>query len=243
MDTWVGMESFCGALEILTQCLWEYSAQFSNSFVFKFLWPHWLQHNRFSCQSPTPRVCSNSYPSIWGCHPTISSSVIPLSTCLQSFPKSGSFPRSQFFTSGGQSIGASESVLPMNIQDWFPLGFTGWISLQSKRLSRVFSNTIIQNINSLVLNFLYGPTLTSIHDYWQNHSLTRQTFVAKVMFLLFNMLSRFVIAFLPRRKHLLMSWLQSPSAVILEPKKIKSATVSIFSPSICQELMGPDVMI
>ena len=146
MDTCVGMESFCGALEILTQCLWEYSAQFSHSFVFKFLWPHWLQHNRFYCQSPTPRVCSNSYPSILGCHPSISSSVIPFSSCLQSCPASGFFPISQFFASGGQRIGvsASTSVLPMNIQDRFSLGWNGWISLQSKGLSRVFSNTTVQ---------------------------------------------------------------------------------------------------
>ena len=90
----------------------------------------------------------------------------------QCFPASGSFQISQFFTAGGQSIGvsASTSVLPMNIQDWFPLGWTGWISLLSKGLSRVFSNTTVQSINSLVLSFLYSPTLTSIHDYWKNHS-------------------------------------------------------------------------
>ena len=108
----------------------------------------------------------------WWCHPSISSSVIPFSSCLQSFPASGSFPVSQFFTSGGQSIriSASASVLPMNIQDWFPLGWTGWISLQAKVFSRVFSNTTIKSINSSVLNFLYSPTLTSIRDYWKNHS-------------------------------------------------------------------------
>ena len=95
------------------------------------------------CQSPTPRAYSNSCPSSQWCHPTISSSVIPFSSCLQSFPASWAFPTSQFFASGGQSIGASASasVLPMNIQDWFPLGWTGWISLQSKRLSRVFSSS------------------------------------------------------------------------------------------------------
>ena len=98
-------------------------------------------------------------------------------------------------------------------------------------------------INSLALSFLYSPTLTSIHDYWKTIALTRQTFVGKVMSLLFNMLSRLVIAFLPRSKCLLISWLQSPSAVILEPKKIKSASVSSISPSICHEVMGPDAMI
>ena len=108
--------------------------------------PHGLPHARLPCLSATPRACSNSYPSSRWCHPTISSSVIPFSSCLQSFPASGSFQMSQFFASGGQSIGvsASASVLPMNIQDWSPLGWTGWISLQSKGLSRVFSNTTVQ---------------------------------------------------------------------------------------------------
>ena len=104
--------------------------------------------------------------------PTISSSIIPFSSRLQSFSASGSFPRNQFFTSGGQSIGgsASTSVLPMNIQDWFPLGWTGWISLQSKGLSRVFSNTTVQKHQFFILSFLHSPTLTPIHDYWKNHS-------------------------------------------------------------------------
>jgi len=101
-----------------------------------------------------------------------SQSSVILFSCLLSFPASGSFLVSQFFTSGGQSIGVSAlaSVLPMNIQDWFPLGWTGWISLQSKGLSRVISNTTVKSIISLVLSFLYSPTLTSIHDYWKNHS-------------------------------------------------------------------------
>ena len=117
------------------------------------LQPHELQHIRLPCPSPTPGACSNLCPSGQWCHPTISSSVIPFSSCLQSFPASGSFQVSQFFTSGGQSIGvsASASVLPMNIQDWSPLGWTGWISLQSKRLS--------------ALSLLYGPILTSVHGY------------------------------------------------------------------------------
>ena len=108
------------------------------------LQPHGLQHARPPCPSPIPGVYSNSCPLTQWCHPTISSSVIPFSPCLQSFPASGSFPMSQFFASGGQSISASASVLPMNIQDWFPLGWTGWISLQSKGLARVFSNTTVQ---------------------------------------------------------------------------------------------------
>ena len=121
------------------------SVQFSCSVISGSLWPHELQHARLPCPSPTPGACSNSCPLSRWCHSTISSSVIPFSFCLQSFPVSGSFPMSQFFTSGGQSIGvsASASVLPMNIQDWFPLGWTGWISLQSKGLSRVFFNTTV----------------------------------------------------------------------------------------------------
>ena len=108
------------------------------------LWTHGLQHARLPCPSPAPRACSDSYPSSWWCLPTTSSSVIPFSSCLQSFPASGSFPMSQLLISGGWNIGISASVLPMNIQDWFPLGLTGWISLQSKGLSRVFSNTTVQ---------------------------------------------------------------------------------------------------
>ena len=109
------------------------------------LWPHGLQHARLLCPSPTPRACSNSCPSSWWCHLTISSSVVPFSSCLQSFPASGSFQMSQLFASSGQSIGvsASRSVLPMNIQDWSSLGCTGWISLQSEGLLRVFSNTAV----------------------------------------------------------------------------------------------------
>ena len=111
------------------------------------LWdPHGLQHSRPPCPSPTPRVSSNSCPLSRWCHPTISSSVIPFSSCLQSFPASGSFPVSQLFASGGQNFGVSSSasVLPMTIQDWFPLGWTDWISFQSKELSRTFSNTTVQ---------------------------------------------------------------------------------------------------
>ena len=122
------------------------SVQFSCSVVSDSLPPHGLQHTRSPCPSPTPRVYPNSCPLSWWCHPTISSSVDPFSFCLQSFLASGSFPMSQFFTSGGQSIGASAStsVFPVNTQDWTPLGWTGWISLQSKGLSRVFSNTTVQ---------------------------------------------------------------------------------------------------
>ena len=122
------------------------SSQFSRLVVSSSLQPPGLQHARPPCPSPTPGVYSNSCPLSRWCSPTISSSVVPFSSCLRSFPASGSFQRSQFFASGGQSIGvsASASVLPMNIHDWFPLGWTGWISLQSKKLSRVFSNTTVQ---------------------------------------------------------------------------------------------------
>ena len=120
--------------------------QFSCSVESNSLWPHEPQHARPPYPSPTARVYPNLCPLSQWCHPTISSSVIPFSSCPQSFPASGSFPMSQLFASGGQSIGvsASASVLPMNIQDWFPLGWTGWISLQSQGLSRVFSNTTVQ---------------------------------------------------------------------------------------------------
>ena len=127
------------------QTTW-YSVQFSHSFVSDSLQPCELQHARPPCPSATPGVHPNPYLSSWQCHPTISSSVVPFSSCPQSFPTSGSFQRSQLFASGGQSIGVSAltPVLPMNTQDWSPLGWTGWISLQSKRLSRVFSNTTVQ---------------------------------------------------------------------------------------------------
>ena len=122
------------------------SVQFSRSVMSNTLQPHESKHTRPPCPSPTPRVYSNSCPSSQWCHPTISSSLIPFSSCPQSFPASGSFPVSQLFASGGQSIGdsASASVLPVNTQDWSPSGWTGWVSLQSKGLSRVFSNTTVQ---------------------------------------------------------------------------------------------------
>ena len=172
-------------------------------------WPHELQQSRPPCPSPSPRVHPNPCPLSRWCHSTISSSVIPFS-CSQSFPASGSFPRSRFFSSGGQSIGASAStsVLPVNIQDWYPLRLAYLISLQSKGLLRVLSNTTVQKHQSSALNFHYSPTLTSIHDYWKKHTFI-WNFVNKVMSLLFNMLSRLVIAFLPRNKHPLILWLQS----------------------------------
>ena len=143
----------------------------SHSVMSNSLQPHGLQHARLPCPSPTPRACSHSCPLSWWCYPTISSSVIPFSSSLQSFTTSGSFQMSHFFASGGQSIGisASASVLPMNIQDWFPLGWTSLISLQSKRMLRVFSNTTLQK------HQLFGAQLSiwsnsHIHT-WRNQWL------------------------------------------------------------------------
>ena len=159
----------------------KHSIQFSCSVMSNSLQPHGLQHARPHCPSPTPRAYSNSCPFSWSCHPTISSSVVPFSSCLQSFPASGSLPMSQCHTSGGESIGVSAliSVLPMNIQDWFSLGWTCWISLLSKGLSRVFSNMAVQKhqffgaqswtwlkwLSSSSSSFLYSPTLAFIHNY------------------------------------------------------------------------------
>ena len=162
------------------------SVQFPCSVMSNSLWPHGLQHTRLPCPSPTPGLYSNSCPSSWWCHPTISSSGVPFSY-LQSFPASGSFPVSQFFPSGSQSI--KTSVLPMSIQDWFPLGWTGWISLQSKGLTN-----LLQHHNSKATSLwcsaffmvqLSHPNI--ILD--KTIALPRWTFVGKVMSLLFNMLS------------------------------------------------------
>ena len=157
------MNSLDGWIDYFTQYN---SVQFSRSVVSNSLRPHGLQHARLPCPSPTPRAYSNSCPLSQSCHPTISSSVIPFSTCLQSFPASGSFPMSLFFASGGQSMGVSASalVLPMNTQDWSPLGWTGWISLQSKGSQESSPIPQFKSINSSALSFLYSPTFTSIHN-------------------------------------------------------------------------------
>ena len=151
-----------------------YSVQFSSSVMSDSLQPHEPQHTRPPCPSPTPGVHPNPCPLSRWCHPTISSSVVPFSSCPQSFLASGSFQMSQLFASGSQSIGvsASASALPINIQDWFPLGWTGWISLQSPKNSQESSPTPeFKSIISSALSFLYVLTLTSIHDYWKKHSL------------------------------------------------------------------------
>ena len=146
----------------------------------------------------SPKLAQTHVPLNQLHHPTISSSVVHFSFCLQSFPASGSFLMSQLFPSGGQSIGASASVLPMNIQGWVPSGLTGLISLQSKGLSRVSPTPQFKSINAVALSLLYGPTLTSIHDYWKAIAFTIRIFVSKGVSLFFNILSRFVTAFLPR---------------------------------------------
>ena len=174
---------------------------FSHSVVPDSLQPHGLQHTRFHCPSPSPRAYSNSSPVTRWCHLTISSSVVTFSFCPQSFPASGSFPVMQLFTSGGQRIGASASasVLPVNIQDWSP---------RSPRDSQESSPTPqFKSINSSVLSLLYTPTLTFVHDYWKNHSFDYIDLCWHSNVSLFNMLSRLVITFLPKSKHLLISWL------------------------------------
>ena len=183
-------------------------SQFSCSVVSDSLQPHQLQHDRPPCPSPTPRVYQNSCPLSQWCHSTISSSVVPCSSCLQSFPAWGAFQMSQLFISSGPNTGASAStsVLPMNTQDWFPLVWTGWISLKFKGLSRVFSSTTVWKHQffdaqlSLWSNshiYLYMTTRKTI-------ALTIWTFVSKMIPLLFNMLFRLVITFLPRSKRLLI---------------------------------------
>ena len=172
---------------------------FSHPVMSNSFWPHGLQHARPSCPSKSPGVCPSSCLLHQWCHPAISSSDALFSFCPQSFPASGTLPMSQLFTSDDQNAGVSTSAsfLPMNIQDWFPLGLTGLISLLSKGLSGVFSSTTVQGINSLALCLLYGPALTSIHDHWENYSFDYTQFCCKVMSLLCNMLKRFVIDFLP----------------------------------------------
>ena len=182
------------------------SVQFSRSVVSDSLRPHGLQHARPPCPSPTPRVYSNSCPLSRWCHPTIWSFVVPFSSHLQSFPASGSFQMSQFFSSGGQSIGvsASASVRPMNIQDWFPSGLTALISLLSKGLLQHHSSKVsILQRSAFLMVQLSNPSITT----GCIMALTIRTLVAKSC-LLFYTLSRFVMAFCPRSKCLLISWLQ-----------------------------------
>ena len=200
-------------------------------------------------QAPLPSTISQSWFKFMSIESVILSNHLILCHSLlfdlQSFPASESFPMNQLFESGGLSIraSASASVLPANIQGWFPLGLTDLLSLLPKDSQESSPAPQSETINSSVLSLVYGPTLTPIHDYWKNHCCDYMDLFGKVIFLLFKTLSRFVIVFLPRSKHLLISQLQLPSAVILEPKKIKSVTASTFSPSTCHEVMGLDAMI
>ena len=197
--------------------------QFSHSVVPNSLWPHALQHTRLPCPSPTPGACSNSSPSSQWCHPTISSSVVPFSSCLQPFPASGSFPVSVLHSRWPKYWSFSFSISSSN-------GYSGLISfridwlciLQSKALSRVFSNTTVQKTSILWCSAFFIVQLS--HPYMtagKAIALSRWTFVSKVMSLIFNMLSRLVINFLSRSKCLLISWLKSPSGVIFKPPQNK----------------------
>ena len=205
----------------------------------------WLEHARPPSPSPTPGAYSNSCPLSPWCHPTISSLLISFSSCLQSCPASRYFLMSQFFVSGGQSIRvlASASVLPMNIQDWFPLGWTGWISLQSKGLKSLLPH---HNSRAWILWHSAFFVVQPSHPYMtigKTIALTRRTFVSKVMSLLVNMLSRLVITFLPRSKCLFNFMAAVSICSDFGAQEKKSLTVSIVSPSICHEVIGPDAMI
>ena len=203
------------------------------------------KHARILCPSLSPWVCSDSCPSSQWCHPTISSSAAPFSHCPQSFPLLRSSPVSWFFVSGGQSIGVSASApfLPVNIQGWFPLGLTRWISLQSKGLLRAFSSTTVWKHQFFgIQSSLWSNS--HIHTrLLEKPQLELYRSLSAKWCLLFNTLSRFVLAVLPRSKSLLISWLQSLSPVISEPKKMKSDPISSFFLSVCHEVMGPDSVI
>ena len=207
-----------------------HSVQFSCPVVSDSLRPHESQHARPPCPSPTPGVHSNLHPLSWWCHPAISSSVVPFSYCPQSLPASESFPMNQHFAWGGQNIGVSTlaSFLPKNTQDWSPLEWTGWIFAVQGTLKSLLQH------HSSKASILWRSaffTVQLLHPYMtrgKSIALTRRTLVGKVMSLLLNILSRLVITFLPRSKHLLISWLQSPSAVIWEPPKVKSDSFHCF---------------
>ena len=209
-----------------------------------WLRPHWSQHTRLPCPSPTPRACSHSCPSHWWGHPNISSSVVPFPSCLQSFPESESFPMSQFVR-WPKYWSFSFSIRPS-------IEYSGLISFRMDWLDLLAVQGTLKSLlqhHSWKISIVWCSAFFIVqlsHPYMttgKTIALTRQTFVNKVMSQIFNMLSSLVITFLPRSKCLLISWLQSPSAVILEPKKIKSLSFSIVSPSVCHEVMGPDAMI
>ena len=237
------LSSLAGLQPLLSTSI--FTLQLFGCSVSDSLWPHWLQHTRLPCPSPSPGMCSNSRPLSHWCHLTISSFVIPISSCLQSSPASESFLMSQLFTSGGQIL-----VLQLHHQSF------QWIfSLISFRTDYFNLLAVQGTLKSLLqhhgekASILWHSTFFMVqfsHLYLTTGkiiALTRWTFVGKVMSLLFNTRSGSVITFLPRSKCLLISWLQSWSAVILEPKKIKSVNVAIVSPSVCHEVMWLDAMI
>ena len=215
---------------------------FSRPVVSDSLWPRELQHARSLCPSPSPEVCSSLCPLHWWFHPAISSSHVLFSFCPPSSPASGTFPMSQLFASGDQNTGASASVIPMSIQGWFPLRLTCFdlLAIQGtlRNLLQHSSKASIFLCSAFLTVQLSQPYVTT----GKTIALTIWTSVGRVMALLPNTLSRFVTVFLPRNSHLLIS-LQSPSAVISEPKKRISVTTSTFSPFICHEVMGLDAMI
>ena len=219
--------------------------QFSQSLVSDSLWPHGLQHARPPCPPPTPGVYSNSCPSSRWCHPTTYLTLCRPLLLSSIFPSFRVFPVGQFFTSGGQSIGFRFSISPSNEYSELISFRMDWLDLLAVQgtlkslLQYHSSKSSVLWRSAFFMVQLSHPYMTTA----KTIALTRWTFVGKVMSLLFNMLCRLVIAFLPRSKRLLISWLQSPSAVILEPPEIKSVTVSIVSSSICCEVMGPDAMI
>ena len=229
------------AIKLLFLLLCISSVQFSCSAVSNSLRPYGLQHARPPCSSPTPGVYSNSCPLGRWCHPTISSSVIPFSSCLHSFSASGSFPRSQFFASGSQSIGASASneylgLISLRI-DWFDL-----LAVQGtlkNLLQHYSSKASILWHSAFFMVQLSHPYMTT----GKTTALTRQTFVGKVTSLLFNMLSRFVITFPPRSKHLFNFVAAVTICSDFGAQNVKSLTVSNCFPSVCYEVMGPDAMI
>ena len=215
--------------------------QFSCSVMSTSLWPYGQQHARLPCPSPIPRACSSQW-----CHPTISSSTIPFSSCPQSFPASGSFQMSQLFSiRWPKYCSFSFNISPSNEYSGlisFRMGWSDLLAVQGtlKNLLQTHSSkALILQCSAFFIVQLSHPYMTT----GKTMALTRWTFVGKKISQLFNMLSRLVITFLPRSKRLLISWLQSPSAVILEPRKIKSFTVYVVSPFICHEVMGPNTMI
>ena len=204
------------------------------------MWPHGLQHTRLPCPSLWPGIWSNSCPFCLWCYPTISSSVAPFSSCPHSYLASGSFPMSWLFESSGQSIGASASVLPANIQGFYPLRLTGLISLLSKGLSRVFFSPIVWK----------HQFFSALPSLWFNSHICTWLLEEQQLWLYGPLLTKWCLCFLIcclglselffQGASILISWLQFSSAVILEPNKLKPVTVSTFSRSICHEMMGLD---